>query len=217
MQTMKRRDLFCTMPIAALMSVVFSSEVSAVSVFTNRSAWESAAGSFVTEDFNALTPFEFSTGLNSVGLIDIDVTGPVAENQLGGPLTLSGQFAIDGTNHVIGYVLGGGATHPTIIFAGPILGFGADWTSTASGGHLVTMSFDGTTIHFDDYLSGDGTGFLGVIATNPFTEAVFGTESSSSEGFGMDNLEIIPEPSAALLLAIGLAGLAAAGRRRLRH
>jgi hypothetical protein len=213
---MKRRNAFSFILITAVVFAVFSSlnsQVSAVTIFTSRSAWESAVGSFVTEDFDALAPFEFSTGLNSVGLIDVYVTGPDYENQLGGPSTLGGQFAINGTNHLIGHVLDGGTTHPTVIFPYPIIGFAADWRSTTTGGHLLTMTFDNTTIHFDDYLSDDGTGFLGIKATNTFTQAVFGTETTYAEAFGMDNLSITPEPATVTLLGLGALRLIRRKRR----
>ncbi len=215
---MKTRNDFNSVLLGSVMLSSFiifrglNSQVSAATVYTNRSAWESAIGEFVTEDFNTLVPYGFSTGLNNVGLIDINVTGSVHYNQLGSPSTLGSQFAIDGTNHLIGQVIDGGATHPTIIFPWPIIGFAADWRSTTTGGHLLMLTFDNTTIHFDDYLSGEGTGFLGVIAANSFTQAVFDTENNNAEAFGMDNLSITPEPGMVCLL--GLGGLSLLQRRR---
>lgn len=193
--------------VSIALFILLSSHVSALTVYTDRAAWESATGSFITENFNNLTPFQFTTGLNSVGLIDVDVTGPVHENQLGGPSTLNGQFAIDRTNHLIGHVLNGGITHPTIIFQNPVYSFAADWRTTLSGGRLIVLEFDGQTIHFDDYLSGDGSGFLGVIADNAFSQVVFGAESTDAEAFGMDNLSFSPVPEPMTMALLGLGGL----------
>ena len=54
----------------------------ALIVFTDRAAWEAAAGSFVTEDFDSLPLTNFVTGVNSAGLIDIRVIGDPNANRI---------------------------------------------------------------------------------------------------------------------------------------
>ncbi len=169
-------------------STVFTGHVSAAVIFTDRAAWELAIESWVTEDFNSLAPFLFPEGISNLGLIEIEITGPPNANQLADAGAFGGLFAIDGTNHVIGHVLNGGVTHPSILFDEPVIGFAADWRSTHSGGTLLAMEFDGTTINFEDHLPGNGTGFLGVIADNPFARVDFDTVTNGAEAFGMDNL-----------------------------
>ncbi len=169
-------------------STVFTGHVSAAVIFTDRAAWELAIESWVTEDFNSLAPFLVPEGISSLGLIERELRGPPNANQLGDAGAVGGQFAIDGTKNVIGHVLNGGVTHPSILFDEPVIGFAADWRSTHSGGTLLAMEFDGTTINFEDHLPGNGTGFLGVIADNPFARVDFDTVTNGAEAFGMDNL-----------------------------
>lgn len=204
-----------------LVAAVLSSQVLAVTVYTDRTSWENAVSGFVTEDFNAQTPFDFVPGSSDVGLFNIDLTGGSGDaNSLAGPTEFIGQFAIDGTNHIVGQVLQGGLTHPTYEFPVPIIGFGADWRSTNDGG-LLTVTLDGMTIEFDNFLSPGGIGFLGFVADNPFTQAQFDTETTDAEAFGMDNLSFaavggnaIPEPITATLGLMGLGVLGIATRRR---
>lgn len=189
----------------------------AVTVFTSRAAWELAVGSFSTEDFNGLAVQDFGDGTHDVGLLDIDVVGT---GSLSFPVSIadsSNGLNIDGTNFIRGASLP--AAGPTLVFDSPVIGFGADWTSTHTAGGL-TLSVPGMTIEFDVELpSGNGDGFLGIVSATPFSSAVLRTELNGTEGYGIDNLSFavagaVPEPITATLGLMGLGVLGMATRRR---
>ena len=194
-----------------------------LTVYTDRSSWEAAMTSFVTEDFNGFaSDVLFSSGINNAGLIDVLITGNVGVNRIDapplGPEYWSGQ-PIDDTAFFLGEADRLGGEFPSLVFPYTIDSFGADWGSTHSLGSL-TMTVGLTTIVFEDYLPSDvGSGFLGVVSTTPFNQADFSTVLRDSEVFGMDNLSfgtVIPEPSTFILLATAALGLLAYGWRRKR-
>jgi hypothetical protein len=194
----------------------------ALTVYTDRSSWEAATASFVTEDFNGFTSdVLFSSGVNNAGLIDVLITGNPGVNRIDapplGPMFWSGQ-PIDATAFFLGEADKLGGEFPSLVFPYTIDSFGADWGSTHSLASL-TMTVGSTTIVFEDYLpSGLGSGFLGVVSTTPFNQADFNTVLTRSEVFGMDNLGFgptIPEPTTLAIWGIlGAIGLAVGYRRR---
>jgi hypothetical protein len=180
-------------------------------VFTDRTGWETAiTGTIATEDFNGVTPFAMSTGVNSAGLIAIGLTGGSTDSRIDDG---SGGADIDGSNYFHGALDGGGSlgfADSAEILTSPTVGFGADWTTTITGG-LLTLTILGETVQFDNHLSGIGNGFLGVVSTVVFSSILLDTETGAAEQFGMDNFSLafaMPEPATAALLgvALGLAG-----------
>ena len=189
----------------------------AIIVFTDRALWEAAAGPFVTEDFNGLTPTPLSTGNNPVGLIDINIVGDPGVSRIDDGTSV---FAINGTNALILEVDESGTDigFPSADFLGAVFGFGADWQSTTNNS-VLEVTIDGQLFNFSDFLdAGDGDGFLGFISDVAFTDIVFGLAGSSNEIFGLDDLSIavsMPEPGILALMGFGVVGLGLSRRRRL--
>lgn len=184
-------------------------------VFTDRTTWEASLGTSVTtEDFNGVTPFNMSTGVNSAGLIDIELLGSSGPNRIDDG---SGFANIDGSNYYHGALdfFDGGAPSQATILITQIIGFGADWISTTTGGDL-SLTILGETVNFDDHLTGSGNGFLGIISTNSFSSIILDTESGAAEQFGMDNFSFaqVTEPTTLALFGLGLAGLGFARRKK---
>lgn len=190
-----------------------------VQVFTDRAAWEAAVGDFVTEDFNAISPFVFSDGQTlDTGLLEITRDG--SANGGDGVLEIEpgGNFGdLDGTNFISGET--GITPHETVRIAAdlPMVAFGADWFSPFSGDGIGLKAGDDVVLL--DSITGFNTGFVGIVAIGnaSFNEIqIVGTvdDVSFQELWSADNFSfaVVPAPASAALL--GLGGLAAARRRR---
>ena len=115
-------------------------------------------------------------------------------------------------------------------FAEPIYGFGGVFIGASSGSGLTLAIGSSTSnilpgaVSFQDTLGGDGTGFLGVVSSTPFTTVAFGVEGNdgkSSEVFRIDEItygtvSTVPLPAAAWSLIAAMGGIFALGRTRRR-
>jgi hypothetical protein len=187
-------------------------------VYTDRAAWQAAlGGTLVVEDFNALPQASLVPGLNTVGKLDIELTGAVTVNRI---IDASGLLASDGSQYFHGGLdfVGVEPTSLITLLPGLVRGFGADWTSTVTGGGLLLRA-GGETVRFGDYLPGAmGNGFLGIIADVAFARIELDTVTGAAEQFGVDNVAfgeggpflMIAEPAT---LALMLPGVVALRRR----
>ena len=150
----------------------------AMTVFTDRTAWEETVSGITTETFS--TPHSSSQSL----LLEsgIQVTGVSS-------VWSSGQFYTSTPSR---------SESVEFEFPSQILGFGADFSSTTSNGGLtVSGLFDEIpgidTVVFSEYLQGQGTGFLGIVADTAFNALSFGMQSpplaisAANEAFQIDN------------------------------
>ncbi|WP_205836533.1 PEP-CTERM sorting domain-containing protein [Iodobacter violaceini] len=192
--------------IAAGLSALFLSVpamAANVTVFTDKDAWAAAVGgSFITEDFsdNSLI-----AGLNVSG------TGPrfsISDNRVNDSLT--------------------GPNSTTISYSGKTKGFGGNFDLTPSGpgkGLKLSLS-DGSLFNFTlpDEISNTYAGqFFGFVSDQYFStvKLTAGTQGIfPSESYNFDNIVIatapVPEPETYALMGIGLIGLFAARRRKVK-
>lgn len=201
---------------------LFVSSAGAVTVFTDRTVWETALGGATTTD----DPFDNDIGFDTIPNASITFdSGVVSANSGGSPCCEDNSVhdslyvnAVDG---------GGNDASLNIVWTFPedIFAFGADWFSTTTGGLLtVTGDFDGTgdqTVDFSAFLGfGGRVGFLGFIGLASFDLVTFETVSlEATEAFRADNLSfasatVIPLPAGLPLLLTGLLALGLVGARR---
>ena len=172
-----------------------------ITTYTDRGAFMAALGGgpSTTETFD--TAMSFVVGDNFYHGIDFRITGTTAGgNSISGGILNGDEF----TNTSIDY-----------IFSTPIFALGADFNGarTSSGFNWIINGIS-TPI----FSSSPGTGFFGIISSDPFTLVDVNAGASPNELYSLDNFTSgVPEPSSLAFLALGftiVAGLVSARRTR---
>lgn len=169
-----------------------------ITTYTDRTAFMNALGgaSSTTETFD--TPMTFAVGDNLYHGVDFRITGSTAGgNSISGGILNGDEF----TNTSIDY-----------IFSTPIFALGADFNGarTSSGFNWIINGI--TTPIFS---SSPGTGFFGIISSDPFTLVDVNAGASPNEIYSLDNFtSAVPEPSSLALAALGLTAVSMFVRTR---
>jgi len=190
-------------------------------VYTDRTAWQTAVGSYLTETFESVALGPLPAGTSTLGLLTFyaDVADPLflyIAVEWNGTQTL--------TSDIWQPQYGGGTTQTGLeqfTFGSPITAWGADFYD-ASTGALLIIGIGPTDLNLVTYLPYPGTGFFGVIAPGGFTVVSLRANGGNAvdEWFGMDNVSFssaggaIPEPGTAALVVLGLAAGAFLRRKR---
>jgi hypothetical protein len=172
----------------ALVSHAFLTFASAntVAVFTDQAAWHYAVLGLAgppcisMDDFSG-TNIPLVAGTTDIGLFDVTINA-LGSNALG---QLNGEF--------VGEVYDPNGNPTVLNFHNfdnaPIIAVAGDWTSTNTGAYL-TVTINGQTIKFSDYLGYQG--FLGFIdVTNGINTLIFGIEGGTgivNEVWWVDNV-----------------------------
>ena len=201
---------------AAIVLCAFAAPAALAQSFTtfgDESAFLSAAGDVMLEDFNDEPLVPRMDG----GTIDADgftITSDAARIGLL-PGTTFGNA--DGTPFFDGFVTTDPGETITFTFDAPVTSFGGTFTGPSSGAG-VGLFVDGTRVLSSlDFVTGSANSFLGFTSDTPFTSLTLdrsGDTATFGEIFGLDNVffGVVPEPATAGLL--GVAGLALLRRRR---
>ncbi len=167
------------------------------------------------EDFEASMLGNFASNqATDLGLVDVIVGNnvsnsnpPTQVSSIRGP----GPGTINGSQEFTGFLVNGANLILSLNFETDVFGFAGTWASTTTGDRL-TVTVNGTVIEFDNFLTGSGNGFLGVLDSNPFSNITFGREvlSTNGEFFVLDELLVatsttVTEPATASLLILVMA------------
>lgn len=177
-----------------------------ITVYTDRSAWEAAVGSFQEEFFA-------DTTLN---------TGISVTSGNGYIIPDGGSFpgGIGSTSLTPGYWIDNlDSTTTKFSFAAPTIGFGGYWDldGPSGPGTAIEVKLDGTLVASEISETTAGT-FWGVVSSTPFNQVLLseGSTPAARERFTMDNMvyTVIPAPGAILLGGIGVAVVGWLRRRK---
>jgi hypothetical protein len=190
-------------------------------VYTDRTAWQTAVGTYQTETFESVAPGPLPAGTSTLGLLTFyadvaDASFLHIAVEWNGTQTL--------TSDIWKPANGGGTTQTGLeqfIFGSPITAWGADFYG-ASTGALLIIGIGQMDLNLVTYLPNPGTGFFGVITTGGFTVVSLRANGGDAvdEWFGMDNVSFssisgaVPEPGTAALVVLGLAVGAFLRRKR---
>lgn len=199
-----------------LASPLFSSSLhSAITIYTDRTAWRNAAGGsqLFYVDFNSYTTDVAATGPLDVGPFTLTPNGswymPLIDSPQGG----FGNTSVGGTTGVTMQALSG--VNLLVSFDHAVGSFGFDLADGFGGGRMARITT--STGDFHDFVAHTGTvGFIGLVSSSAFSSVSF--SSTSNVRPQIDNFEAnaVPEPSAGALLVLG-AGVLAVIRRRKRE
>lgn len=192
--------------------LVVPSTVSAqITTYTDRTTFEAAAGTTITETFNSFTTEEaFHTNPVDAGDFTISMTGPINDgfNFIDIPPHQDTWAFIDGTTSMNVFLKKTGKLIFT--FDTPIKAFGADFRAFNDNANRVKFIVNGTS--FNPPVSGnDQNTFFGFTSTSQFSVVEMHADFGVNDSFGMDNVtyaSAVPEPgflgSAGAALILGL-------------
>lgn len=197
---------------------LLSAQASAASftVFTDRTAFEAAAGaSLATETFDSVVvDTSFAGGPVTVGDLTISAEEPGAfGNQLIDAPPVLGEVDGNGTTAINFFTTA--AEDAEIAFAAPVTAFGADFFNF-NDDTLRTQVLILGELFSPDIVPDDTLSFFGVISDMAFDSVTFA--GLDNDVFGVDNVSTvtapIPLPATLPLLLAGIAGFAAVRRFR---
>jgi hypothetical protein len=200
---MKNSPSSLALLVLILLAIAVSTTRATITTYTDRATFIAALGGMptITETYDVAR--SFVVGDNLYNGVNYRVTGSTA-----------------GGNGISGGVLNGDEftnTSMAYVFQLPIFALGADFSGarTSSG---INWVINGIVTPI--FSVSPGTGFFGVISTDPFALVDVTTTPSPNEIYSLDNFTYslaVPEPSTLAFLALSAASLGGAFVRRARR
>ena len=201
---MKTGNVWALAGAGVALSGLWGVAAASITQYSNRAAFESAAGTFVVEDFESFGPTNNAFYGTACDFGDFAAENDTTSGGVGGDIVATG--AINGSIEIVGVVtLSGGEFRLT--FDSPIIALGFDTYNLADQrfDDLVFDNASGDVIAVHDPI--DQTRFWGFISDTPFTSMTirqtgFGVGGGSTDGFRFDNVTYTPSPGAMFPIAL---------------
>ena len=185
--------------------------------FSNRATWEAAIGAApdVFVDFNGFSvDTSYAAAPLDLGPFSMSMTGAASRHVVDVAPFLFAGTDVDGTPYASAFV--DDTRTVSITFDTAVNAWGFDIFAAGNVGNALFMDLETTSgIQTVSLLQTTSTTFFGVNMdpTDAISSITF--RNGVNDGFSLDNVAAssVPEPSTALLLGLGLVGIAA-GRRR---
>lgn len=200
----------------SILLLFFQCSYAAITMYTDRNAWRSAAGGsqvfFV--NFNSYGTDVAATGPLDTGPFTLTPNGSWYMPLIDSPQSGFGNTSVNGTAGVTMQALSGVSL--LVSFDNAVGSFGFDLADSFGGGRMARITT--STGDFHDFVAHTGTvGFIGLVSTGPITSVTFSSLSNVRpliDNFEANSASAVPEPSAVSLLGLGIVGLLALRRMR---
>jgi len=217
---MKKRDLK-PKSLIVMSLILVSGYANAISVFTDRTSFETAIGTLSIEDFESSpvigTPSSGAQASATFSLFTVSST-PNAVKVLDAPFLGVDNTTPGGSQYLyLDTDVGLQGSVSTFNFTAPLLAVGFDYSQLNEPGTSPSITIGGDVISiplnplpFDDF----NPLFIGVIPDTSFQ--TFTIDSGIDSGFGIDQLttSVVPIPAGLWLFGSGLIGLIGVARRK---
>ena len=188
--------------------------------YTDRPAFEAAAGSTSSESFDSFAvDTSFQVGALDAGAFSISMTGAPeggSYNQIDVPPLVSPESDVNGTAHMRVFTDDSPQANLVITFDEAITAFGADFRSLNDVIARTQIEAAGQTLLTPLSESSGLLTFFGFVSDVAFTSVTF--TGLANDVYGIDDVTwstaSVPEPGILGLLGAGLVGLALTRRRR---
>ena len=189
----------------------FQNANAALTPYTSRAAFDAAVGTTTSQDFDSFgSDAAFPVDVGDFELSTNSTLTSPSFNLIDAP-PLGDFFDVNGTTlAAIGSIVGESFF---VTFDKAVTAFGADFAGFNNEPPRTDIIVNGETLAPPTVPGGFDVRFFGFVSDTPFSVVEFFTfgDGNVGDGYGMDNVAYVPEPSALALLLFGLLALA---RRR---
>ncbi|MEO0483572.1 MAG: hypothetical protein AAF138_08085, partial [Planctomycetota bacterium] len=175
---------FQTSLLAASLLAAAAGAVKAQTSFSDRTAWEAAAGAVLVEDFEGVSPGIITANTEvTLGELTVFYDMPAGAGGVARVVDPADPQNTNGTNQLFLSLDGSPKSTVTLRFWPPVTAWGADY-SIGSFGDPVDISIPGLT----ERLDANTSGFIGFTSPTPISEVTFIDDFISFTEVRLDNI-----------------------------